>query len=243
MFYSIVLQIDEKAKTTKTGQFKTDEATLSKLKNKHEIIAKILNYRQQKKLKSTYVDALPKLANPTTNKIHTTYLQTVAATGRLSSNNPNLQNIPIRSEMGREIRKAFIPRGKDYKIFAADYSQIELRIIAVLSGDENMKNAFISGEDIHAATAAKVFNVELEDVDREMRSKAKAVNFGIIYGVSAFGLAQNLNIPRREAKAIIDSYFEQYPKIKTFMDQSIELAKEKGFVETIMHRKRYSERY
>ena len=234
-----VLQIDEKAKTTKTGQFKTDEATLSKLKNEHEIIDKILNYRQQKKLKSTYVDALPKLANPTTNKIHTTYLQTVAATGRLSSNNPNLQNIPIRSEMGREIRKAFIPRGKEYKIFAADYSQIELRIIAALSGDENMKNAFISGEDIHAATAAKVFNVELEDVDREMRSKAKAVNFGIIYGVSAFGLAQNLNIPRREAKKIIDSYFEQYPKIKTFMDQSIELAKEKGFVETIMHRKRY----
>lgn len=234
-----VLQIDEKAKTTKTGQFKTDEATLSKLKNKHEIIDKILNYRQQKKLKSTYVDALPKLANPITNKIHTTYLQTVAATGRLSSNNPNLQNIPIRSEMGREIRKAFIPRGKDYKIFAADYSQIELRIIAALSGDENMKNAFISGEDIHAATAAKVFNVELKDVDREMRSKAKAVNFGIIYGVSAFGLAQNLNIPRREAKEIIDSYFKQYPKIKTFMDKSIELAKEKGFVETIMHRKRY----
>jgi len=234
-----VLQIDEKAKTTKTGQFKTDEATLSKLKNKHEIIGKILNYRQQKKLKSTYVDALPKLANPTTNKIHTTYLQTVAATGRLSSNNPNLQNIPIRSEMGREIRKAFIPRGKDYKIFAADYSQIELRIIAEMSGDENMKNAFISGEDIHSATAAKVFSVELKDVDREMRSKAKAVNFGIIYGVSAFGLAQNLNIPRREAKEIIESYFEQYPKIKTFMDQSIELAKEKGFVETIMHRKRY----
>ena len=234
-----VLQIDEKAKTTKTGQFKTDEATLSKLKNKHEIIGKILNYRQQKKLKSTYVDALPKLANPTTNKIHTTYLQTVAATGRLSSNNPNLQNIPIRSEMGREIRKAFIPRGKDYKIFAADYSQIELRIIAEMSGDENMKKAFISGEDIHSATAAKVFSVELKDVDREMRSKAKAVNFGIIYGVSAFGLAQNLNIPRREAKEIIESYFEQYPKIKTFMDQSIELAKEKGFVETIMHRKRY----
>ncbi|MBC8475455.1 MAG: DNA polymerase I [Bacteroidetes bacterium] len=234
-----VLQIDEKAKTTKTGQFKTDEATLSKLKNKHEIIAKILNYRQQKKLKSTYVDALPKLANSNTNKIHTTYLQTVAATGRLSSNNPNLQNIPIRSEMGIEIRRAFIPRGKDYKIFAADYSQIELRIIAALSGDENMKNAFISGEDIHAATAAKVFNVSLEEVDRDMRSKAKAVNFGIIYGVSAFGLAQNLNIPRREAKEIIDSYFEQYPKIKIFMDQSIELAKEKGFVETIMHRKRY----
>jgi len=234
-----VLQIDEKAKTTKTGQYKTDEATLSKLKNKHEIIDKILSYRQQKKLKSTYVDALPKLANPDTNKIHTTYLQTVAATGRLSSNNPNLQNIPIRSEMGREIRKAFIPRGKDYKILAADYSQIELRIIAALSGDKNMQNAFISGEDIHAATAAKVFGVDLADVDRDMRSKAKAVNFGIIYGVSAFGLAQNLNIPRREAKEIIDSYFEQYPDIKTFMDKSIDLAKENGFVETIMHRKRY----
>jgi len=234
-----VLQIDEKAKTTKTGQYKTDEATLSKLKNKHEIIEKILNYRQQKKLKSTYVDALPKLANPDTNKIHTTYLQTVAATGRLSSNNPNLQNIPIRSEMGREIRKAFIPRGKDFKIFAADYSQIELRIIAALSGDKNMQQAFISGEDIHAATAAKVFGVELKDVDRDMRSKAKAVNFGIIYGVSAFGLAQNLNIPRREAKEIIESYFEQYPDIKTFMDKSIEQAKEKGYVETIMHRKRY----
>lgn len=233
------LQIVEKAKKTKTGQYATNEDILTKLANKHEIIPEILEYRTLKKLKSTYVDALPALVNPTTNRIHTSYLQTVAATGRLSSNNPNLQNIPIRTAKGREIRKAFIPRNEDYTLLAADYSQIELRIIAALSEDENMQQAFVNGEDIHTATASKVFNVATEQVDRDMRSKAKAVNFGIIYGVSAFGLSQNLNIPRKEAKAIIDSYFAQYPKIKSYMDSNVQFAKEHGYVETVMKRRRY----
>jgi DNA polymerase-1 len=204
----------------------------------HEIIPPILEYRTLKKLKSTYVDALPELVNKKTNRLHTSYMQTVASTGRLSSNNPNLQNIPIRSEKGREIRKAFIPKNKDYTLLAADYSQIELRIIAALSGDENMQQAFVNGEDIHAATAAKVFGVALNEVDRDMRSKAKAVNFGIIYGVSAFGLSQNLNISRTEAKEIIDSYFAQYPKIKSYMENNVTFAKENGYVETIMQRRR-----
>lgn len=232
------MQIVEKAKKTKTGQYSTSEDVLSKLANKHEIIPLILEYRTLKKLKSTYVDALPELVNKNDGKIHTSYMQTVAATGRLSSNNPNLQNIPIRSEKGREIRKAFIPRSDNYTLLAADYSQIELRIIAALSGDENMQEAFVKGEDIHTATAAKVFGVNPEDVDREMRSKAKAVNFGIIYGVSAFGLSQNLNIPRKEAKEIIDTYFEQYPKLKAYMDNNVVFAKEHGYVETIMQRRR-----
>lgn len=232
------MQIVEKAKKTKTGQYSTNEDVLSKLVNKHEIIPKILEYRTLKKLKSTYVDALPELVNPKTGRIHTSYMQTVAATGRLSSNNPNLQNIPIRSEKGREIRKAFIPRDKEYILLAADYSQIELRIIAALSGDENMQEAFVKGEDIHAATAAKVFGVKPEEVDREMRSKAKAVNFGIIYGVSAFGLSQNLDIPRKEATEIINTYFEQYPKLKAYMDNNVEFAKKHGYVETIMQRRR-----
>lgn len=232
------MKIVEKAKKTKTGQYQTNEDVLSKLTNKHEIVPKILEYRSLKKLKSTYVDALPELVNPRTGRIHTSYMQTVAATGRLSSNNPNLQNIPIRTEKGREIRKAFIPRNDEYTLLAADYSQIELRIIAALSEDENMKEAFIKGEDIHTATAAKVFGVKPEEVDREMRSKAKAVNFGIIYGVSAFGLSQNLNISRTEAKEIIDTYFEQYPKLKAYMENNITLAKEKGYVETIMQRRR-----
>ncbi len=231
------MKIVEKAKKTKTGQYSTSEDVLSKLVNKHEIIPIILEYRSLKKLKSTYVDALPLLIG-NDGKIHTSYMQTVAATGRLSSNNPNLQNIPIRTEKGREIRKAFIPRNDDYTLLAADYSQIELRIIAALSGDENMQAAFVKGEDIHTATAAKVFGVKLEEVDREMRSKAKAVNFGIIYGVSAFGLSQNLNIPRKEAKEIIDTYFEQYPKLKTYMDNNVVFAKEHGYVETIMQRRR-----
>lgn len=233
------LKIVEKPKKTKTGQYATGEDILSKLANTHEIIPKILEYRGLKKLKSTYVDALPELVNEKTGKIHTSFMQTVAATGRLSSNNPNLQNIPIRTEKGREIRKAFIPRNDEYSLLAADYSQIELRIIAALSGDENMQAAFINGEDIHAATAAKVFNVKLEEVDREMRSKAKAVNFGIIYGVSAFGLSQNLNIPRKEAKEIIDNYFAQYPQVRAYMDNNIQFAKEHGYVETVMHRRRY----
>jgi len=232
------MKIVEKAKKTKTGQYSTGEDVLSKLASKHEIVPLILEYRSLKKLKSTYVDALPELVNGNDGKIHTSYMQTVAATGRLSSTNPNLQNIPIRTLKGREIRKAFIPRNDDYTLLAADYSQIELRIIAALSGDENMQEAFVKGEDIHTATASKVFGVAKEDVDREMRSKAKAVNFGIIYGVSAFGLSQNLDIPRKEAKEIIDTYFEQYPKLKAYMDNNIVLAKEKGYVETIMHRRR-----
>jgi DNA polymerase-1 len=232
------MKIVEKAKKTKTGQYSTGEDVLSKLASKHEIVPLILEYRSLKKLKSTYVDALPELVNAEDGKIHTSYMQTVAATGRLSSSNPNLQNIPIRTEKGREIRKAFIPRNDDYTLLAADYSQIELRIIAALSEDENMQEAFVKGEDIHTATAAKVFGVAIEEVDREMRSKAKAVNFGIIYGVSAFGLSQNLNISRKEAKTIIDTYFEQYPKLKAYMENNVEFAKEHGYVETIMKRRR-----
>ncbi|MGB0887676.1 MAG: DNA polymerase I, partial [Vicingaceae bacterium] len=232
------MKIVEKAKKTKTGQYSTSEDVLSKLASKHEIVPLILEYRSLKKLKSTYVDALPELVNADDGKIHTSYMQTVAATGRLSSNNPNLQNIPIRTEKGREIRKAFIPRNDDFTLLAADYSQIELRIIAALSEDENMQEAFVKGEDIHTATAAKVFGVAKDEVDRDMRSKAKAVNFGIIYGVSAFGLSQNLDIPRKEAKEIIDTYFEQYPKLKAYMENNVELAKEHGYVETIMNRRR-----
>ena len=233
-----VLKVTDKAKKTKTGQYATSEDVLSKLANNHPIIPLILDYRSVKKLKSTYVDSLPQLVNPATKRIHTSYMQAVAATGRLSSNNPNLQNIPIRTARGREIRKAFIAKDENHYLLAADYSQIELRIIAALSGDEHMIEAFQKNEDIHAATAAKVFGVKLEEVTRDMRSKAKAVNFGIIYGQSAFGLSENLNIPRKEAKEIIDNYFSQYPKIKEYMDKSIAEAKEKGYVETIMHRKR-----
>ena len=234
------MQIDPKAKKTKTGQYKTSEDVLTKLEHKHEIIALILNYRSLKKLKSTYVDALPLLVNKTTGRIHTSYMQTVAATGRLSSNNPNLQNIPIRTEKGREIRKAFIAKDADHTLLAADYSQIELRIIAALSEDENMIEAFKSGLDIHKATAAKVFHVDnIEDVTREQRSAAKAVNFGIIYGQSAFGLSQNLGISRKEAKEMIDSYFEQYPKMKAYMASQVDFARDHGYVETIKKRRRY----
>lgn len=233
------MAIIEKAKKTKTGQYSTSEETLSKVADKHEIIGVILEYRSLKKLKSTYVDALPELVNINTHRLHTNYMQTVAATGRLSSNNPNLQNIPIRTEKGREIRKAFIPRNEDYTLLAADYSQIELRIIAALSKDESMINAFKNGDDIHAATASKVFEVDINEVTREMRSKAKMVNFGIIYGISAFGLSQRLNIPRGEAAEIIESYFNKYPSIKAYMDSAISTAKEKGYVETIMERRRY----
>lgn len=235
-----VMQIDPKAKKTKTGQYKTGEEVLSKLEHEHEIIPLILNYRSLKKLKSTYADTLPQLVNEETHRIHTSYMQTVAATGRLSSNNPNLQNIPIRTEKGREIRKAFITRDENHTLLAADYSQIELRIIAALSGDENMIAAFKDHLDIHVATAAKVFHVEkLEDVTREQRSAAKAVNFGIIYGQSAFTLAQNLGISRKEAKELIDNYFLQYSRMKAFMSNQVEFARDHGYVETIMKRRRY----
>jgi DNA polymerase-1 len=234
-----VLKISAKAKKTKTGQYATSEDILQKHEKDHPIIPMILEYRQLRKLKSTYVDPLPTLTDKIDGRIHTNYMQTVTATGRLSSNNPNLQNIPIRTDKGKEIRKAFVPRNSDFILMAADYSQIELRIIAALSGDKNMIEAFKSGQDIHKATAAKVFHVPLDEVTREQRSAAKAVNFGIIYGQSAFGLAQNLNISRTEAKTIIDSYFEQYSTIKSYMDGTVAQAREKGYVETIMQRRRY----
>ena len=234
-----VLKISSKAKKTKTGQYATSEDILQKHEKDHPIIPMILEYRQLRKLKSTYVDPLPTLTDKIDGRIHTNYMQTVTATGRLSSNNPNLQNIPIRTDKGKEIRKAFVPRNSDFILMAADYSQIELRIIAALSGDKNMIEAFTSGQDIHKATAAKVFHVPLDEVTREQRSAAKAVNFGIIYGQSAFGLAQNLNISRTEAKTIIDSYFEQYSTIKSYMDGTVAQAREKGYVETIMQRRRY----
>jgi DNA polymerase-1 len=230
---------DNAKKTGKTKQYSTSEDVLSKLAHLHPIIPLILEYRSLTKLKSTYVDALPELVHPLTGRIHTSFNQAVAATGRLSSNNPNLQNIPIRTERGRAIRKAFVPRDKDHVLLSADYSQIELRVIASLSGDPGMMEAFAQNLDIHAATAARVFGVPLADVTRDQRSKAKAVNFGIIYGQSAFGLAENLNISRTEAGEIIKSYFEQYGGIKTYMDRSIAQAKERGYVETILGRRRY----
>lgn len=234
-----VLHIVEKPKKTKTGQYATGEEVLVKLVGKHEIVGKILDYRELVKLKNTYVDTLPELVNTRTNRIHTSYNQVVAVTGRLSSDNPNLQNIPIRTERGREIRKAFIPRNENYTLLSADYSQIELRIIAELSKDKGMIEAFLSGLDIHKATAAKVYNVSLEEVSADMRRNAKMVNFGIIYGISAFGLSERLNIPRKEAAAIIENYFTKYPGIKAYMDESIEIARERGYVETIMGRRRY----
>ena len=232
------MKIDEKAKKTKTGQYSTSEETLQKLAGKHPIIDDVLEYRQLKKLKSTYVDALPELVNATTGKIHTTYSQAVAATGRLSSVNPNLQNIPVKTEKGRKVRAAFVP-SKGNELYAADYSQVELRLMAEMSQDQNMVEAFQKGHDIHSATAAKVFDVPMEEVDREMRGKAKMVNFGIIYGISAFGLSQRLNIKRKEAKELIDGYFTNYPGIKQFMEDSVDGAKEKGYVQTILKRKRF----
>lgn len=233
-----ILKIDDKAKKTKTGQYATGEEILSKLADKHEIIPKILEYREVKKLKSTYVDALPEMINPATGKVYTNYMQAIAATGRLSSNNPNLQNIPIRSERGKYIRKAFIPSDENHVLLSADYSQVELRIIAALANDENMIQAFQNKLDIHTATAAKVFNVELTEVTKDMRSRAKAVNFGIIYGQTAFGLSQTLSIPQKEAKEIIDSYFAQYPAIKEYISGNIQKAHKDGFVKTIMGRRR-----
>lgn len=228
-----------KVKKTKTGQYSTGEEELSKYGDDHPIIANILDYRQLKKLKSTYVDTLPELINAKTGRIHTNFSQTVASTGRLSSNNPNLQNIPIRTERGRQVRKAFVPRDAHHLLLAADYSQVELRVIAALSGDEGLIAAFKAGHDIHAATASKVFGVALDQVDRDMRSKAKAVNFGIIYGQGAFGLAQNLNIRRGEAKEIIDNYYEQFAGLKAYQNKNIEFARKHGYVETILKRRRY----
>lgn len=233
------LQLDPKAKKTKTGQYKTGEDILLALANKSDIVQDILNFRQFQKLKSTYVDALPNLINPHTGLIHTSYNQAVAATGRLSSTNPNLQNIPIRTEKGREVRKAFIPRSSENVLVSADYSQIELRIMAELSQDQNMLDAFAQGHDIHKATAARVYAVPIEEVTADQRRNAKAVNFGIIYGQSAFGLSQSLGIPRREAAEIIDQYFAQYTGIKQYMSRVVEFAKENGYVETILKRRRY----
>lgn len=233
------LAISEKAKLTKTKQYSTGEEILIKLVSKHPIIQKILDFRSLSKLKSTYVDALPLMVNQRTCRVHTSYNQAVAATGRLSSNNPNLQNIPVRTERGREIRKAFVPRNEKYILLSADYSQIELRIIAELSGDPGMKADFIAGHDIHTATASKVYGVEMADVTRDQRRNAKTVNFGIVYGISAFGLADRLGISRREAATIIDQYFLKYPLIKEYMDKTIAEARQNGYVETIMKRRRY----
>ncbi len=233
------LQLDPKAKKTKGGQYATGEDVLLKLANSNKIVDDILAFRELTKLKSTYVDSLPKLINAKTGRVHTCYGQTIAVTGRLSSNNPNLQNIPIRTEKGREIRKAFIPRNEEYLLVSADYSQIELRIVAAISGDPNMCEAFTSGKDIHTSTAAKVFSVAEDEVTKEMRYKAKSVNFGIIYGQGAFGLAENLNVSRGEAKEIIENYKKQFPNIQAYMDDTIKFARENGYVQTLMGRKRW----
>lgn len=233
------LKIDPKAKKTSTGQYATGEEVLSKLAFENPIVDKILEFRELQKLKSTYVDALPSLLSPLDGRIHSSFNQAVAATGRLSSTNPNLQNIPIRTERGREIRKAFIPRDNDHVILSADYSQIELRIMASFCKDETMVAAFRNGQDIHTSTASKIFKVSTADVTSDMRRKAKTANFGIIYGISAFGLSQRLNIPRKEAGEIIDNYFAQFPAVKQYMDTVINQAREVGFVETILHRRRY----
>lgn len=233
------MKLIDNPKKTKTGQYATGEEILSKLADEHEIAAKILEFREYQKLKSTYVDAIPLLISPVSGRVHTDFRQTVASTGRLSSNNPNLQNIPIRTAKGREIRKAFIPRNDEFLIMSADYSQIELRIMAAFSKDVSMMQAFKEGRDIHATTAAKVFGVDVDNVEPNMRRKAKEVNFGIIYGISAFGLSQNLNIPRGEAQEIIDAYFKEFPNVKKYMDDVVEKARKNGFVETMLGRRRY----
>lgn len=232
------LKIDERAKRTKTGQYVTSEEVLEKLRPRHEIVDRILNYRGLKKLTSTYVDSLPTLINPSTGKIHTSFNQTVTSTGRLSSSNPNLQNIPVRGDDGKEIRKAFIPE-PGCTFFSADYSQIELRIMAHLSGDKHMIEAFLEGDDIHASTAAKIYHKPIADVTRDERRKAKTANFGIIYGISVFGLAERLNVPRAEAKELIDGYFATYPRVREYMDESIERARRQGYIETLLRRRRY----
>jgi DNA polymerase-1 len=234
------LKLDDSAKKTKTGQYKTGEDVLLKMAAKgHQIVDDILAFRELTKLKSTYVDALPQLINKKTGRVHTTYGQAVAVTGRLASNNPNLQNIPVRTERGREIRKAFIPRDSKHILLSADYSQIELRIVASISGDKNMCQAFKDGTDIHTATASRVYNVNEKEVTKEMRYKAKSVNFGIIYGQGAFGLADNLGISRTEAKEIIENYKKEFPGIQKYMDDTINFARENGYVETLMGRKRW----
>ena len=232
------LKLSDKPKKTKTGQYQTDEETLQSLQGKHPCVDHILQFRTLQKLKSTYVDALPEMVNSKTGRVHTSFNQAVAATGRLSSQNPNLQNIPIRTDLGREIRKAFVPSSSDRVLMSSDYSQIELRIIAHISKDPGMIEAFKQGIDIHTATASKVWGVPIEEVDKDMRRKAKTVNFGIIYGISAFGLSQRVQIPRFEAKEIIDNYFAQFPGIKRYMDDTIAFARENGYVETISGRRR-----
>jgi DNA polymerase-1 len=233
------LKLDPKAKKTKTGQYATGEDVLLKLAHQSKIVDDILANRELTKLKSTYVDALPAIINRKTGRVHTSYAQAVAVTGRLSSNNPNLQNIPVRTERGREIRKAFVPRDENHLLVSADYSQIELRIVAAISGDPNMCQAFKEKKDIHSATAAKVFGVEEKDVTKEMRYRAKSVNFGIIYGQGAFGLADNLGISRTEAKEIIENYKKQFVNIQKYMDDTIRFAQKNGYVETLMGRKRW----
>ena len=233
------MKLVDKPKKTKTGQYSTAEDVLSYLAKDHEIIKNVLDYRGLAKLKSTYVDALPEQIETKTGRVHTDYMQTVAATGRLSSNNPNLQNIPIRTERGRQVRKAFVPRDENYVLLAADYSQIELRIIAALSEEDTMIEAFKNGEDIHASTAAKVFNVSLEEVTREQRSNAKTVNFGIIYGVSAFGLSNQTDLTRAEAKELIETYYKTYPKLRNYMSEQIDFARDNGYVQTVLGRRRY----
>ncbi|GAA4273923.1 DNA polymerase I [Aquimarina gracilis] len=233
------MKLVDKPKKTKTGQYSTAEDVLSYLAKDHEIIRNILEFRGLSKLKSTYVDALPNQVNESTGRVHTDYMQTVAATGRLSSNNPNLQNIPIRTERGRQVRKAFVPRNEEYTLLAADYSQIELRIIAALSQEETMIEAFKNGEDIHASTAAKVFDVPIAEVSREQRSNAKTVNFGIIYGVSAFGLSNQTSLSRSEAKELIDTYYKTYPKLRNYMSEQVDFARENGYVQTVLGRRRY----
>jgi len=233
------MKLVEKPKKTKTGQYATGEEILADLANQHPIAVKILEFRELQKLKSTYVDALPNLISKQDGRIHTSYNQAVAATGRLSSTNPNLQNIPIRTEKGREIRKAFVPRNDNFILMAADYSQIELRIMAAFAKDESMIEAFRNGRDIHATTASKIFKVPLNEVDGDMRRKAKTANFGIIYGISAFGLSQRLGIPRREAADIIDAYFNEFPSVKSYMDKVINDARDNQYVETVLGRRRY----
>ena len=233
------MKLVDKPKKTKTGQYSTAEDVLSSLAKDHEIIQNVLDYRGLSKLKSTYVDALPLQVEPSTGRVHTDYMQTVAATGRLSSNNPNLQNIPIRTERGRQVRKAFVPRDENHSLLAADYSQIELRIIAALSEETTMIEAFKNGEDIHASTAAKVFNVPLEEVSREQRSNAKTVNFGIIYGVSAFGLSNQTDLSRSEAKELIETYYKTYPKLRNYMGEQVDFARDNGYVQTVLGRRRY----
>jgi DNA polymerase-1 len=232
------LGIRNDAKKTKTGQYPTGEEILAKLVDEHPIIPQILEYRKLKKLRSTYVEPLPGMIHSETGRVHTHYMQTVAATGRLSSKDPNLQNIPVRTPEGREIRRAFVPADADHVLLAADYSQVELRIAAALSADPGLIEAFVAGADIHAATASKVFNVPMDEVTREQRSQAKAVNFGILYGQGAFGLANTLGIPRREAKSIIDAYFAQFTALKDFTAAAVEKVRETGYAETVLGRRR-----